>query len=97
MTCIIPREESKDVTFGEVLHVPDLQKYLISVQSITKNGGSVHFSGGKCEISTQEGLVAVGHKEKKNMLWIVKKIVFLLLLLEQIPQEDNYWNFCIYV
>ena len=37
MKCIIPREESKDVTFGEVLHVPDLQKNLISVQSINKN------------------------------------------------------------
>ncbi len=63
MKCVLPNKESKDVTFGQVLHVPDLQKNLISVPSITKNGGSVNFSGEKCEISTQEGLVAVGHKE----------------------------------
>ena len=63
MKCILPREESKDATFGKVLHVSDLRKNLIYAPSITKNGGSVHFVIEKCEISTQEGLVAVGHKE----------------------------------
>ena len=46
-----------------MLHVLGLQRSLISVRSITKNGGSVHFSSEKCEISTQEGFVAVGHKK----------------------------------
>ena len=36
---------------------------LISVLSITKNGGSVTFNGEKCEVSPQESRVAVGHKE----------------------------------
>ena len=63
MKCMLPNQESTDITFGRVLHVPDLQKNLISVPSITKNGGSVNFTDEKCEISTQEGLVAVGHKK----------------------------------
>ena len=45
--CILPNEECEGITFGKVLHVSDLQKSLISVPSITKNGGSVHFSSEK--------------------------------------------------
>ena len=67
MKCMLPNQEPTEIIFGRVLHVPDLQKNLISVPSITKNGGSVNFTGEKCEISTEEGLVAVGHK-KGNLL-----------------------------
>ena len=63
MKCILPNQEPTDIAFGRVLHVPDLQKNLISVPSITKNGGSVNFTGEKCETSTKEGIVAVGHKK----------------------------------
>lgn len=55
MKCMLPN--------GRVLHVPDLQNNLISVPPITKNGGSVNFTGKKCETSTEEGLVTFGHKK----------------------------------
>jgi len=48
MKFMLPNEESKYVTFGKLLHIPDLQKKLISVLSITKNGGCVNFTGEKC-------------------------------------------------
>ena len=63
LRCILPTEEYKTITLGKVLYVRDLQKSLSSVPSIAKNGGSVHFSREKCEISTKEGLLGVGHKE----------------------------------
>lgn len=63
MKCMLPNQKPTDITFGRVLHVPDLQKNLISVSSITKNGGSVNFTGEKCEITTEKGLVSVGHKK----------------------------------
>ena len=61
------------IKFEEVLHVPEIKKDLISVPAITMNGGSVKFFGEKCEITTQQGPAATGHKEGNTFVLDAEK------------------------
>ena len=63
MKCKLPNNEHKNIKFEKVLHVPELKRNLISVSTITENGGMVTFDGEKCEISKGNGILAIGQRE----------------------------------
>ena len=63
MKCKLPNNDHRNVKFEKVLHVPELKKNLISVSAITENGGMVTFDGEKCEISKENGILAIGQRE----------------------------------
>lgn len=62
--CKLPNNESKTVNFQILFHVPEIKRDLISVPAITVNGGSVKLLESKCEMVTQRGLAATGHREE---------------------------------
>ena len=71
--CKLPNSDYKIIKFEKVLHVPEIKRDLISVPAITMNGGAVRFFGEKCEISTQQGLAATGHKEGNTFVLDAEK------------------------
>lgn len=52
------------ITLNNVLHLPDLEKNLLSVHAMTKLGASVKFKGNECRIMRNSKLLGTGNIQK---------------------------------
>lgn len=79
----------KECTLNKTLYVPDLTQNLLSVNAVTKNGGTVLFTKEAVKISKDSEIILEG-KKQENGLYSVKitKEDEVSLLVKN--QEDNW-------
>lgn len=71
VSCLKGDVESDRCSLTNVLYVPNLSKNLLSVPTITKNGGNVIFTGNKVEVSKNGETILEGF-QNENGLYTVK-------------------------
>ena len=83
---------TQKISLQEVLHLPELEKNLLSVHAMVKCGATVTFKDNKCEISRNSKILAMG--EIQGKLYTLKIVEEHVKVAKQQLNTDRYLWHC---
>ena len=82
---------TQNIALKEVLYLPDLKKYLLSIQAVAKLDASIQFDDTECKIMRNSKLLGTGKiHEKLYMLTIIPDVEYINVA-KEIP-DKNLWH-----
>ena len=85
-------DHTQNISFEEVLYLPELEKNLLSVHAMANHGATVTFKENRCEISRNSKILAMGEIEGK--LYILKTVREHVNVAKEQPDTDRYLWHC---
>lgn len=92
LRCLNEKNEEREITFKDVLYVPDLQGHLISVKRLTTNGLKVVFKDAGCWIYSKDKEIAFATLTNNLYALRSQDKAMLALGTQHTPQCQHTWH-----